>query len=138
MNTDRVEDLLTWFASSGLETLEISDASGAITLRAPRSVAPVAAPLPLLQASAPTTGDHPVLSPLFGVCYLAPHPDAPPFVSVGSRIKAGDPVCVIEAMKVMNTVTAPIAGTVTRIHASDGTEVEEGTVLFDIAPEAVS
>jgi acetyl-CoA carboxylase biotin carboxyl carrier protein len=97
--------------------------------------APVAAaPPPAGAAPAPTAGDGPpagaVTSPMVGTAYLASEPGAPPFVKVGDAVKAGQTLLIIEAMKVMNPIVAPQAGTVADILISDGRPVEFGEVLM--------
>lgn len=99
--------------------MTVSTAAAPVAVSAPASAAPVAAPL------APA-GDHPgtVKSPMVGTVYLAPDPDAPPFVAVGASIKEGDTILIIEAMKVMNPIIAPRGGKVTQILVGSGQPVE--------------
>jgi acetyl-CoA carboxylase biotin carboxyl carrier protein len=89
---------------------------------APAAAAPVAAPA----AAAIAPADHPgtIKSPMVGTAYLAPSPEADPFVSVGSSVAEGDTLIIIEAMKVMNPIIAPRAGKVTQILVSAGQPVE--------------
>ena len=61
---------------------------------------------------------------MVGTCYLAAEPGAKPFVTVGDTVKEGDTILIVEAMKVMNPITAPKAGTVTKINVADGQPVE--------------
>jgi acetyl-CoA carboxylase biotin carboxyl carrier protein len=75
-----------------------------------------------------------VTSPTIGLFWRTPKPGAPPFVKVGDLVVAGDTVCIIEVMKLMTHVTAPMSGTVTAIHVENGSMVEHGTALIDIAP----
>jgi acetyl-CoA carboxylase biotin carboxyl carrier protein len=70
---------------------------------------------------------------MVGTAYLSPEPDAPPFVSVGQQVKAGDTVLIIEAMKVMNPIVAAISGTVTEILVESGQPVEFDQPLLVIA-----
>lgn len=72
----------------------------------------------------------PIESPMVGVFYAAPSPDSEPYVSVGSKINKGDVVCIIEAMKLMNEVTAEKSGTITEICVENGQVVEYGQPLF--------
>lgn len=85
-------------------------------------VAPTAAPAAPIAAPA----DHPgtVKSPMVGTVYLAPSPEAAPFVSVGDMVKEGDTLVIIEAMKVMNPITAPRGGKVTQVLVANGQPVE--------------
>ncbi len=87
--------------------------------------------------SAPAVADpaqHPgaVTSPMVGTAYLAPSPGAKPFVDVGSQVKAGDTLIIIEAMKTMNQIPAPRSGTVTQILVENGQPVEFGEPLMII------
>lgn len=77
---------------------------------------------------------HPgaITSPMVGTAYVAPEPGAPPFVSKGSTVKVGDTLMIIEAMKVMNPIKAPKAGTVTQVLVESGQPVEFGDVLMVI------
>src|SRR6185437_5483800 len=98
------------------------------------AVAPV--PQPVAQSvSAPLdAAKHPgvVISPMVGTAYAAPEPGAKPFIDVGSKVKAGDTLLVIEAMKTMNQIPAPRAGTVIQILFEDGQPVEFGQPLVII------
>lgn len=76
-----------------------------------------------------------VSSPMVGTFYRAPSPEAPPFVEVGSKVKAGDPLCIIEVMKLFTTINAEISGTVREIGAENGKLVEFGQMLFVIEPD---
>jgi acetyl-CoA carboxylase biotin carboxyl carrier protein len=95
-----------------------------------------AAPLPAIAASAPLAdvAKHPgvVPSPMVGTVYWASEPGARPFVEVGSKVTAGQTLVIIEAMKTMNQIPAPRAGTVTQILVEDGTPVEYGEPLVII------
>jgi acetyl-CoA carboxylase biotin carboxyl carrier protein len=75
-----------------------------------------------------------VRSPILGIFYRAPKPGAPPFVEVGSQVGAEDTVCLIEVMKLFNTVAAGVAGKVARVCAENGKMVEYNEVLFLIEP----
>jgi acetyl-CoA carboxylase biotin carboxyl carrier protein len=95
--------------------------------------APVAAAAPV--PSAPAASDPSiklVTSPMVGTYYATPSPDNPPFVTVGSPIKADSVVCIIEAMKVMNEIQAEISGTVVECLVANGTSVEFGQPLFRV------
>jgi acetyl-CoA carboxylase biotin carboxyl carrier protein len=91
---------------------------------------PVAAAAPAAQIADPA--DHPgaVTSPMVGTVYLSPEPGAPGFVSVGDRVAEGQTILIIEAMKTMNQIPAPRAGTVRRILVEDGSPVEFGAPLM--------
>lgn len=75
-------------------------------------------------AGAPAPAGNPVKSPMVGTAYLGSAPDAPPFVVVGQSVKAGDTLLIIEAMKVMNPITAPFAGTITAVLIESAQPVE--------------
>jgi acetyl-CoA carboxylase biotin carboxyl carrier protein len=100
--------------------------------------APAAAmAMPALTATTPVSGDpaaHPgaVTSPMVGTVYLSGEPGAPPFVTVGQQVKEGDTLLIIEAMKTMNQIPAPRAGTVKRIVVEDGAAAEYGAPLMII------
>jgi acetyl-CoA carboxylase biotin carboxyl carrier protein len=85
-----------------------------------------------IETPAAPAADHPgaVTSPIVGIAYLAPQPGAPPFVRVGDTVTAGQTLLIIEAMKVMNQISAPRAGRLTRIFAEDGEPVEYGAALM--------
>ena len=73
-----------------------------------------------------------VESPIVGNYYSGPSPDSEPFVHVGSYVKKGDTLCIVEAMKFMNEIEAPVSGTIEKIFLSDGQVVEFGELLFSI------
>lgn len=94
-----------------------------------------AAPAPAAAAPAAASGDpasHPgaVTSPMVGTAYLSAEPGATPFVTVGQAVAEGDTLMIVEAMKTMNHIPAPRAGTVRRVLVEDGTPVEFGTPLM--------
>ncbi len=105
---------------------------------APAPMQPVAAsmPAPVVEASQeaetkePEVSGTPVKSPIVGVFYAASSPTAKPYVEVGSKVKAGQVLCIVEAMKVMNEIKAPIDGTVTAIMANSEDLVEFDQVLM--------
>ena len=107
-------------------------ASGPVIAAAPALAAPAA----IAAAAAPAT-DAPaagsISSPMVGTAYLSPEPNAAAFVKVGDRIAKGQTILIIEAMKVMNPIPAPHAGTVTQILVQDGQPVEFGEPLMVIA-----
>ena len=98
---------------------------------------PAAAPVPAAQAPADAAG-HTVASPLTGVFYRQPAPDAEPFVSTGQRVEAGEVIAIIEVMKLMNRLTAPVSGIVREVCAENEQLVEVGARLFVIDPEGVA
>jgi acetyl-CoA carboxylase biotin carboxyl carrier protein len=108
----------------------------------PAAVAPAAAlslppgggELPGPAGRAASANVRKVTAPVVGVFYRAPAPGADSFVEVGSRVKAGDPLCILEAMKLMNELTSDYAGVVTTILAENGDLVSLGQELFWIEP----
>ena len=94
--------------------------------------AAVAAPVVVDTAPAPKPAGSVIASPMVGTAYLAPEPSAPPFVLVGSKVKAGDTLLIIEAMKVMNPIKATKSGTVVEILVTDTKPVEFGETLMVI------
>jgi len=104
--------------------------AAAVTLAVPGMAAAalaVAAPAALIAAA-----DLPgaLKAPMVGTAYLSPQPEAPPFIKVGDTVREGQPLLIIEAMKVMNQIAAPRAGRVTQILVADGTPVEYGQPLL--------
>ena len=95
--------------------------------------APAAVPEPQRPASA-GDGGATIESPLLGVFYRAPSPGAPPFVDVGVRVEPDTIVCLIEVMKMMNSVPAGVAGTIAEIHVENAEAVEYGQPLFRVDP----
>ncbi len=83
-------------------------------------------------ASSDTASGESVTSPIVGVVYLQPKPGEPPYVKVGDKVEAGQTVCIVEAMKMMNEIPAPVSGTVTEISVEDEQVVEYNQVLIKI------
>jgi acetyl-CoA carboxylase biotin carboxyl carrier protein len=106
-------------------------ASGPAIAAAPAIAAPAAIAAAAPAADAPAAGS--ISSPMVGTAYLSPEPNAAAFVKVGDRIAKGQTILIIEAMKVMNPIPAPHAGTVTQILIQDGQPVEFGEPLMVIA-----
>ena len=95
--------------------------------------APASSPAPAAEvASEPALAGHQVKSPMVGTFYRAASPGAKAFVEVGTVVKQGDPVCIIEAMKILNEIEADQSGTITQILAENGQAVEYGQPLFVI------
>lgn len=85
--------------------------------------------------AAPASGLFEVLSPMVGTFYRAPAADADPFVSVGDRVEAGQTLCILEAMKLMNELQSDVAGVVREIAVENAEPVEYGALLFRIEPD---
>jgi len=147
----KIKQVVDLMKKSDLSEFEIQDQD--FKLRIKRDVpgrAPVAAqaaplaaaPAPVAQAApavlapaAPAAADPSikvVTSPMVGTYYCTPSPENPPFVTVGSPIKADSVVCIIEAMKVMNEIQSEISGTVVECLVANGTSVEFGQPLFRV------
>jgi acetyl-CoA carboxylase biotin carboxyl carrier protein len=145
VDTDLVRELAAMLNDTGLSEIAVEDGERKIrvsrnmtAVSAPMMAAPVAPPAAAPAAaatapSAPAISANAMKSPMVGTAYLAPEPDAPPFVSVGQQVKAGDTVLIIEAMKVMNPIVAAISGTVTEILVESGQPVEFDQPLLVIA-----
>jgi len=136
-----IRELATLLNETGLTEIEV-DRDGT-RIRVARSAAPIAVSAPAPAAPpvqpatpAPTgeTGSQAgaVLSPMVGTAFLAPEPGGMPYVDVGDRVSEGQTLLIIEAMKTMNQIPSPRAGTVVRIIASDGHPVEFGEPLIII------
>ena len=130
---------------NGLKLVLSKGAAGAAQLvpdPLPASVPPLSAPMPesggIEEAAVAQENEGlvAVRSPILGIFYRAPQPGAPPFVEEGSDVGAEDTVCLIEVMKLFNTVKAGVAGRIARICVENGKMVEYGQVLVFISPAA--
>ncbi len=112
----------------------ISIAAAAPVAYQPAPATPATAPAPAVAAAAADISKHPgaVPSPMVGTAYRASEPGAKPFIDVGSKVKIGDTLIIIEAMKTMNQIPSTRAGTVTQILVEDGQPVEFGEALVII------
>lgn len=143
-----VRELAELLADTGLSEIEVEDgdrkirvartltAAAPVTYAAPAPAAPApAAAAPAAAPDAAPAADHAnaLKSPMVGTAYLAAEPGAPNFVSVGQAVKAGETLLIIEAMKVMNAITAPAAGTVKAILVENAQPVEFDQPLVVIA-----
>jgi acetyl-CoA carboxylase biotin carboxyl carrier protein len=136
VDIDLVRQLATLLDETQLSEIEVED--GGRKVRVARTMqgapqmqyapAPLAAPAvaatPAAEAPAAPSAANAVKSPMVGTVYLAPNPEAKPFVAVGQKVAAGDTLVIIEAMKVMNPIVAPAAGTVAAILIESGQPVE--------------
>ncbi len=155
MDLRKLKTLIDLVSESNISELEITETEGKVRIvktdphppatpqtvymHAPVQTQPAAldsAPAPLLSAPAAAVEaeapGHVVKSPMVGTFYRAASPGAKPFVEVGSTIKEGDAICIIEAMKIMNEIEADKAGTVTHMLCQNGQAVEFGQPLFVI------
>jgi acetyl-CoA carboxylase biotin carboxyl carrier protein len=130
---DLVRQLASLLDETNLTEIEVHDGERAIRVArgaAPAVAAPVAAAAPTAAApsapAAPTLADHPgtVKSPMVGTAYLSPEPGASNYVAEGATVKEGDTLLIVEAMKVMNPITAPKAGRVKAILVANEQPVE--------------
>ncbi|HEX4642468.1 MAG TPA: acetyl-CoA carboxylase biotin carboxyl carrier protein [Candidatus Acidoferrales bacterium] len=94
----------------------------------------ISAPAPAAPAAAPAADEHIIKSPIVGTFYAGASPEAGPFVHVGDHVEAGQTVCIIEAMKLMNEIEADISGEVARVLIENSQPVEYGEPLFALRP----
>ncbi|MBL0090210.1 MAG: acetyl-CoA carboxylase biotin carboxyl carrier protein [Ideonella sp.] len=159
MDLRKLKTLIDLVSESNISELEITEAEGKVRIvkadphgsvaahaaaahaaaaHAPMMMmAPAAAPAPVAEAApAPMAAvvdtGHAIKSPMVGTFYRASNPGAKPMAEVGQQVKEGDPVCIIEAMKIMNEIEADKAGTITKVMAENGQAVEFGQPLFII------
>ena len=154
MDLRKLKTLVDLVSESNISELEITEADGKVRIvksdghgpaavAAPVAMAPAAAPVaPVAAAPAGTSAapapaavvesGHIVKSPMVGTFYRAPNPGAAPFVDVGQSVKEGDPLCIIEAMKLLNEIEADKAGVIKEILVENGEPVEYGQPLFVI------
>ncbi|RZI82863.1 MAG: acetyl-CoA carboxylase biotin carboxyl carrier protein [Rubrivivax sp.] len=150
MDLRKLKTLIDLVSESNVSELEITEADGKVRIvkagaapvvmmqpamqMAPQSaaglaVAPAAAAA-AAPAEAPTETGHIVKSPMVGTFYRSSSPGAKAFADVGDQVKEGQPICIIEAMKIMNEIETDVAGTVTKILVENGQPVEYGQPLF--------
>lgn len=146
MDIKKIKALVSILENSELSLLEISEGDVKILLKKPESAAVTVvesvkpasqkkekkAEPELVEDTVDFNHITEVKSPLVGVYYSAPSPDSDAFVSVGSRVKKGDVLCIVEAMKLMNEITAEQDGEIVDILAKNGDIVEFGQTLFKI------
>ena len=134
MKINDIKALAELVSKNNLSALEYSEGETHLRIEnAPRTVtvAPAqAAPVAAADAGADFNAAKMVTSPMVGVFYASPSPTDPPFVTVGSKVKKGDVLCIIEAMKLMNEITAEEDGEIIDICATNGSVVEYGQILF--------
>lgn len=138
MDIQFLKELMKEFKECELTKLELKQEDFQIKLEKKREVHPVALPAePKTVANTNLVNQpqgHELVSPMVGTAYLAPSPDAPPFVIVGQKVKKGDVVCIIEAMKLMNEVEADMDGEVVEVIVENEQMVQFGEPLFIIRP----
>ena len=137
-DADLIRALAALLTETGLTEIEYAIGDRRIRIaRVPNAPGPgtAAAPNPPAPEPARTpTVEHPgaVKAPMVGTAYLAPQPGDPPFVRLGDSVTEGQPLLIIEAMKVMNQIRSPRAGRLTRVLVEDGAPVEYGEALMVI------
>ncbi|VWX58182.1 acetyl CoA carboxylase, BCCP subunit [Burkholderiales bacterium 8X] len=150
MDLRKLKTLIDLVSDSNISELEITEAEGKVRIvkggvAAPAQFAQVAPAMQAPATAAPTEAaataaapapaapaGHAVKSPMVGTFYRSSSPGAPAFVEVGSQVKEGDTICIIEAMKILNEIEADKSGTVTQILVENGMAVEYGQALFTI------
>ena len=151
MDLRKLKTLIDLVSDSNVSELEITEAEGKVRIVKGMVGIPMAqyAPAPAMMAPAPSTAptlpaaaeappapaastEHVVKSPMVGTFYRSASPGAKPFVEVGDSVKAGETVCIVEAMKILNEIEADKSGTVLKILCENGQAVEYGQPLFVI------
>jgi acetyl-CoA carboxylase biotin carboxyl carrier protein len=152
MDLRKLKTLIDLVSESNISELEITEADGKVRIvkadarptvmmaAAPAMTAMPAgaqsangaAPAAPAVAAAPVETGHVVKSPMVGTFYRASSPGSKPMVEIGQQVKEGDPICIIEAMKIMNEIEADKSGTVTKVMVENGQAVEFGQPLFII------
>ena len=151
MDLRKLKKLIDLVEESGIAEIEVTEGEEKVRITrtiaaaapvyaapAPAAAAPVAAPAAAPAAAAPAAApaardlSNAQKSPMVGTFYRAPGPNAAAFVEVGKQVKAGDTLCIIEAMKLMNEIEAEKSGVVKEILVENGTPVEYGEPLFII------
>ena len=137
MTNQELKELLSCFESSSLGKMKLSTQEFTIELERPCAAAP-AVPAAPAAAGVPTQPQAPagetVTAPMVGTFYTAPSPDQPPFVKVGDRVKKGDTLCLIEAMKMMSEIPAPCDCIIQAVLKEDGELVAFGDALVRYLP----
>ena len=153
LDHNQLRELLTFLGESDIQEFRLEGDDFRLVVRRnlpnPAPMAQAATPVPVVTtppppapvATAPSplpptsrSDLQPLTAPMVGTFYSSPAPGEPAFVEVGSRIQAGQPVCILEAMKLMNELEADISGEVVEILVENGTPVEFGQVLMRIRP----
>ncbi len=145
MKLQFIKDLANLMEEKELNLIEIKEENNSIRIE--RNSAPMSSGITIAQQSVVEKVDvkadakieiknngEAITSPMVGVFYVAPSPDSQPYVTVGSKVKRGDILCIIEAMKLMNEITSEQDGTITQICIKNGDVVEFGQTLFYIKP----
>lgn len=142
MNPEELKKFADFMKENGLTYLEVRKGDFYLILQAGNSNLPISSVKKINEQSKVSEQKeqsdeqnlHSVISPLIGTFYRAPSPHSPPFVEVGTVVKKGTTLCIVEAMKVMNEIKADCAGTIRKILVENGSPVEYGQTLFLIEP----
>jgi acetyl-CoA carboxylase biotin carboxyl carrier protein len=142
MDSEKINQLIKLLNENNLSEIELSEGEEKIRIKRELASSPVThisqpsvvTSLGQEMTSAPkeSVSGHKVCSPMVGTVYLAPNPSAAPFVEIGQRVKVGDVLCIVEAMKMMNQIEADKAGVIKARLVENGTPVEFGQPLFVI------
>ena len=148
MDIRKIKKLIELLDESGIAELEIKEGEESVRISRQTTgyAQPMAAPAPMAAppqaapaaaatsapAAAPTESGHQVKSPMVGTFYTKASPTSAPFVTQGQQVSAGDTLCIIEAMKMMNQIEADKSGTISAILVEDGSPIEFDQVLFVI------
>jgi len=147
MDLRKLKTLIDLVSESNVSELEITEAEGKVRIVKFMGAAPVVMQAPAMVAAAPApvvaavaapaaapaeAAGHAVKSPMVGTFYRAASPGAKAFVEIGSQVKEGDTICIIEAMKILNEIEADKSGTVTAMLCENGQAVEYGQTLYII------
>ena len=139
MSNEEIKELVQLVVESGIAELELERGGDRVRIRRTLdSTAPAAAASAVVETAPapapPESKDHIQKSPIVGTFYECPKPGDPPFVKVGDAVEAGQILCIIESMKLMNEIESEIAGTVVAKLVENGRPVEYGEALFAIRP----
>lgn len=141
MKLSEIQKMIKDFENSNLTELELTFEDTTIKLSKQQTQqsapAPVVSPSPVYHVpqkeQEPTqSAENTIVSPLVGTFYASSSPKSKPYVEVGSKVKKGDVLCLIEAMKIMNEITAPKDGTILKVHVMNGQVVGIDDALFDL------
>jgi acetyl-CoA carboxylase biotin carboxyl carrier protein len=159
---EQIKELIELVAARRLDGLEVERSGFRLRIEGQRDSVPAAAPAPTGPAPVPARageaaagparkapppapeagpeegevpeGAHVLYSPIVGTFYRAPAPDADPYVEIGSRVRKGQVLCIVEAMKLMNEIESDVDGTVVKVFSHNAQPVEFGEALFAIQP----
>lgn len=149
MDIRKIKKLIELLDESGIAEIEIKEGEESVRISrqsanaavTPVSMMPAPAPAPIAApvasaevapAAEPEISGHKITSPMVGTFYRSPSPGTPEFTDVGKRVNAGDTLCIIEAMKILNQIEADVSGVVKAVLVENGQPVEFGQPLFII------